>query len=73
MVRAALRTLPDDERTTLELQLAGWTSAQIAAALGRSPSTVRMARLRAIRKLRRTLADAGPGADAGSGRGELPW
>jgi RNA polymerase sigma-70 factor (ECF subfamily) len=69
MVRTALRTLPDDDRTTLELQLAGWSSAQVAAALGCSPSTIRMARLRAMHKLRRTLA----GVDAGSRRGELPW
>jgi RNA polymerase sigma-70 factor (ECF subfamily) len=67
-VRAAMRALPDDERTTLELQLAGWTSTQSAAALGRSPSTIRMARRRAIHRLRGILA----GADAGSRRGEVP-
>jgi RNA polymerase sigma-70 factor (ECF subfamily) len=68
-VRTALRSLPDDERTTIELQLAGWTSARIAAALGCSPSTVRMARRRAIHKLRHAIG----GADAGSRRGEQPW
>jgi RNA polymerase sigma-70 factor (ECF subfamily) len=72
MVRAALRTLPDDERTTIELQLAGWTSEQIAAALGRRPSTVRMARLRAINTLRSILSGAEPGAGTEPRRGALP-
>jgi RNA polymerase sigma-70 factor (ECF subfamily) len=65
-VRVALETLPDDLRLTLELQLAGWTSEQIGAALGRSPSAVRMARARGLKQLRATLGD--PAAEGGR-----PW
>lgn len=57
VLRAALDALPDDLRSTLELQLAGWTSEQIGAALGKSPSTVRMARARALDLVRRELTE----------------
>ena len=67
-VRSALRGLPDDQRAVLELQLAGWSSEQIGAALGRSPSAIRMTRARAIKHLRGTLMDAGVDVQAG----ELP-
>jgi RNA polymerase sigma-70 factor, ECF subfamily len=65
-VRVALETLPHDLRLTLELQLAGWTSEQIGAALDRSPSAVRMARARGLKQLRATLGD--PAAEGGR-----PW
>lgn len=54
-LRSALRTLPDDQRSAVELQLAGWSSEQIAAALGRSPGAVRMLRVRALDQLRARL------------------
>jgi RNA polymerase sigma-70 factor (ECF subfamily) len=54
-LRGALEALPDDQRLVLELQLAGWTSEQIASALDRSPSAIRMTRGRAIRRLRDEL------------------
>jgi RNA polymerase sigma-70 factor (ECF subfamily) len=54
-LRGALEALPDDQRLVLELQLSGWTSEQIAAALDRSPSAIRMTRGRAIRQLRHDL------------------
>jgi RNA polymerase sigma-70 factor (ECF subfamily) len=65
-VRVALETLPGDLRLTLELQLAGWTSEQIGAALGRSPSAVRMARARGLKQLRAALGE--PASDGGR-----PW
>lgn len=58
MLRAAVAALPDDLRTTIELQLAGWTSEQTGAALGKSASAVRMARARALDQIRDTLTGA---------------
>lgn len=59
-LRAALATLPDEQRAAVELQLAGRPGEQIAAALGRSPEAVRMLRHRAIIRLRGILADERP-------------
>ena len=59
-LRAALAMLPDEQRAAVELQLAGWTGEQIAAALNRSPEAVRMLRHRAMTRLRDTLADDNP-------------
>jgi RNA polymerase sigma-70 factor (ECF subfamily) len=55
---AALRTLPSDQRTMVELQLVGLTTPEIAAALGRSQGAVRMLRLRAFQQLRPILEAA---------------
>ncbi|HYI14782.1 MAG TPA: sigma-70 family RNA polymerase sigma factor [Thermomicrobiales bacterium] len=59
-LRAALATLPDEQRAAIELQLAGWPGEQIAAALDRSPEAVRMLRHRAITRLRDILVDDDP-------------
>jgi RNA polymerase sigma-70 factor (ECF subfamily) len=59
-VRAALRTLPADQRETLELQLAGLATEEIATILGRSPNAVRILRHRAQRALRPALAALAP-------------
>ncbi len=67
-IRTALRGLPEDQRAVLELQLAGWSSEQIGAALGKSPSAIRMTRARAIKQLRGSLIETGNDAQAG----ELP-
>jgi RNA polymerase sigma-70 factor, ECF subfamily len=67
-IRTALRGLPEDQRAVLELQLAGWSSEQIGAALGKSPSAIRMTRARAIKQLRGSLIGVGNDAQAG----ELP-
>jgi len=56
-LRAALARLPQERRAVLELGLAGWPLAQIAAALGKSVPAVKMLRLRAVRELRAMLAD----------------
>jgi RNA polymerase sigma-70 factor (ECF subfamily) len=59
-LRAALATLPDEQRAAIELRLAGWPGEQIAAALNRSPEAVRMLRHRALSRLRDILADGQP-------------
>lgn len=58
-LRTALAMLSDEQRTVLELQLAGWSGTQIAAALGTSPAAVKMHRYRAINRLRQILKEAG--------------
>ena len=57
---AALATLPDEQRATIELQLLGWPDERIAGALGKSPAAVRMLRYRAHRRLRLLLIRADP-------------
>jgi len=55
-ILAALKNLPDEQRTVIELQFAGLSGAQIGAALGKSPAAVKMIRYRAIAQLQRLLA-----------------
>ncbi len=52
----ALAQLSEEQRTVVELQLAGWTGVQAAAATGKSPAAVKMLRYRAILRLRTILA-----------------
>lgn len=67
-LRAALERLSVDQREVLELQLAGWSTAQIADALDRSPAAVKMLRFRAISRLREQLALAdGSPSEVGCG------
>jgi RNA polymerase sigma-70 factor (ECF subfamily) len=54
-LREALATLPDDQRAILDLQLAGVTTAEIAEVMGRSPNAIRIARYRAMQRLRAIL------------------
>jgi RNA polymerase sigma factor (sigma-70 family) len=56
-LHAALERLPEEQRAAVELQLAGWSSAQIGTALDRSPEAVRMLRYRALTRLRAILID----------------
>ena len=58
-VRAALNTLPDQQRSAVELQLAGWSDEEIGRVLGKRGGAVRMLRYRAMEELRRSLADGG--------------
>ena len=62
-VRALLATLPEDQRTVVELRLAGLRGAEIAAVLGRSKAAVKMLQLRAMTRLRADLgvSRAAPG------------
>ncbi|KAB8333741.1 sigma-70 family RNA polymerase sigma factor [Scytonema tolypothrichoides VB-61278] len=59
-LRAALALLPDEQRHVLELQLADWSGVQIAEALGKSTSAVKMLRYRALDKLRSLLQEDAP-------------
>jgi RNA polymerase sigma-70 factor (ECF subfamily) len=70
MLRGALDVLPDELRAVIDLQLAGWTSEQAGAALGKSPSAIRMARARAIDHLRDHLTGVSTGTT--SRRGGAP-
>jgi RNA polymerase sigma-70 factor, ECF subfamily len=59
LVRAAFNRLDPDERELLELRvLGGLSSAEVAAALGKQPGTVRMAQMRALGRLRTFLEEA---------------
>lgn len=66
-LRGAIAGLTDDQRTVIELQLAGWTGPQIAAAIDRSPEAVKMLRYRAMRRMRELLMEMGWGEDCHDG------
>ena len=68
MVLALLAQLPPDQRQILELRLAGLTGPEIAAALGRSLGSVKIAQVRAFARLRATLDPAGSPAGEGGER-----
>ncbi len=51
----AFAALTDEQRSVLELQLAGWTTMQIADALGKSLAAVKMLRYRAVEQMRMIL------------------
>ena len=58
MLRAAFARLDADERELLELRVvAGLSSAEAAAALGKQPGTIRMAQMRALARLRTFLQE----------------
>lgn len=56
MLRRALESLPAEQRSVLELQLAGLPDAQIAELLDKSLGSIRMLRYRAVERLRLRLA-----------------
>jgi RNA polymerase sigma-70 factor (ECF subfamily) len=58
-VRTALLELPPDQRAMLELQLAGLSTEEIAAVLGRSANAVRLLRFKGQQRLRGVLAERG--------------
>jgi RNA polymerase sigma-70 factor (ECF subfamily) len=68
LVRALLAQLPPDQRRILELRLAGLTGPEIAAALGRSLGSVKIAQVRAFARLRATSIPADPRDGEGGGR-----
>jgi RNA polymerase sigma-70 factor (ECF subfamily) len=61
---AALAALPADQRRVLELRLSGLSSPEVAHVLGRSPIAVRSLQFRAVERLRRLLAEDGPGIES---------
>jgi RNA polymerase sigma-70 factor (ECF subfamily) len=58
-LRRALAALPDDQRTAIVLQLAGWSGEQVAQALGKTRTAVYMLRVRALARLEKSLRAAG--------------
>jgi len=54
-LRTAVSGLSADQRTVIELGLAGWPAEQIAAALDKSPEAVKKLRFRALRRLRKAV------------------
>lgn len=54
-VLEAVARLPDDQRTAVELRLAGLKGDEVAAVMGRSHDAVKKLQLRALEKLRRDL------------------
>jgi RNA polymerase sigma-70 factor, ECF subfamily len=58
-LRQAITGLTADQRHVLELQLAGWPDADIAAALGKTRDAVKMLRLRSLKSLRTSLVRNG--------------
>ena len=59
---AAVTRLPDDQRTAVELRLAGLTGPEVAVAMGRSHDAIKKLQLRAMERLRAELV-AGAGSD----------
>ncbi len=53
---AAVSRLPDDQRLTVQLRLAGLTGPEVAVAMGRSHDAVKKLQLRALERLRAELA-----------------
>ncbi len=56
-LRRLLLQLTDDQRSVMELRLAGLTGAEIAQVLDRSPGSVKTAQFRAMSRLRAMLED----------------
>lgn len=56
-LRALLAALPEDQRSVIELRLAGLTGAEIAVALGRGTGAIKMLQFRAMTRLRGLLND----------------
>src|SRR5262249_20658606 len=64
-LHALLATLPDDQREVVELRLAGYTGAEIARLLGRSPEAGRKAQERVLKGMARQRGLGGePDAEA---------
>jgi RNA polymerase sigma-70 factor (ECF subfamily) len=51
----AIASLPEEQRMVMELQLAGWSGAETAAALGKTLAAVKMVRYRALGRLQQML------------------
>jgi RNA polymerase sigma-70 factor (ECF subfamily) len=51
----AVSHLPDDQRTAMELRMAGLTGPEVAAAMGRSHEAIKKLQLRALQRLRAEL------------------
>jgi RNA polymerase sigma-70 factor (ECF subfamily) len=58
-LREALAALPKEQRTAVELGIAGWSGDQIGAALGKSRGAVYLLRARALARMGRFLRRSG--------------
>jgi RNA polymerase sigma-70 factor (ECF subfamily) len=58
-LREALASLPKEQRTAVELGIAGWSGEQIGAALGKSRGAVYLLRARALARMGRFLRRSG--------------
>lgn len=58
-VQSLIAALSQDQRQIVELRLAGLTGAEIATVLGRSHGAIRIAQLRAYRRLREVIGAGG--------------
>jgi RNA polymerase sigma-70 factor (ECF subfamily) len=67
-VHALLVQLPADQRAVVELRLADLTGKEVAAVLGRSLGSVKIAQHRAFRRLRDLMAADADGAEDRDGR-----
>jgi RNA polymerase sigma-70 factor (ECF subfamily) len=56
-LRQAIAMLPEDQRTVVELRMAGLTGPEVARVMGRSHAAVKMLQLRAYSRLRDLLRD----------------
>lgn len=54
-LHTALKQLSPEQRTIIEMQVAGWSGPRIAATLGKSVTAVRMLRFRAVERLREVM------------------
>jgi RNA polymerase sigma factor (sigma-70 family) len=66
-VLEAVARLPDDQRTAVELRLAGLRGPEIATAMGRSHDAVKKLQLRALEKLRHDLGTSLAGKEGHHG------
>lgn len=65
MIRELLLQLPPDQRQVMELRLAGLTGPEIAAVVGRTLGSVKIAQVRAMAQMRTALGvTANPGKEA---------
>ncbi len=64
----ALAMLNHEQRAVIEMQFSGWSDAQIAAALSRTPAAVRMLRLRAMQRLREIMKPANVREEVSNGQ-----
>jgi RNA polymerase sigma-70 factor (ECF subfamily) len=65
-LQALLAAVAPEQRRVLELRLAGLTTTEIAAALGRNPGAVRATQFRAVTRLRELLGAASPRDEVGN-------
>lgn len=69
-LHAALATLTDDQRTIMQLRLAGLSAPEVAQVLGRSSQAIKSTQFRAIAQLRKRLQPPPPSQPPPPGRSD---